>query len=175
MFLDFSQNIEKSINFAHDFQPGEIDLGDETAELAGELKIAGTARQREAGAEVTGKISGDLEIACHRCLKSIRSKIEIEFADDFITLASYEQSRADNHEVAGADLDVSVYDGERIDVKELVREQILLNLPAQQLCEDSCRGLCETCGANKNNDDCSCADEIIDPRWKALEELRSKN
>lgn len=175
MFVDFSQNSETIINFAHVFEPGEIDLNDETASVAGRLEVSGAAHKTAAGADVKGKIAGKLEIACDRCLKSLESVIDIQFEDDFITLDVYEKNAAENHQVAGADLDVAVYDGERIDVDELVREQILLNLPARQLCEENCAGLCETCGANKNTENCSCEAETIDPRWRALEDLKNKN
>lgn len=175
VFVDFSHSNETVINFAHVFEPGEIDIDDETARVSGELEISGTARKTQAGADVAGRIAGSLEIACHRCLKPLEAAIDIKFKDDFVTLDVYEKSGGENHAVAGADLDVSIYDGERIDINELAREQILLNLPARQLCEENCAGLCETCGVNKNTENCSCGAETIDPRWKALEELRNKN
>lgn len=175
MFVDFSHHNETVINFAHVFEAGEIDLEDEIASVKGKLEISGTAHKTEAGADVAGKITGRLEIFCDRCLMPLESAIDIQFQDDFVTLDIYEKAAAENHQVAGADLDVSIYDGERIDINELVREQILLNLPARQLCEENCAGLCETCGANKNTENCSCEAEKIDPRWKALEELINKN
>lgn len=174
MFVDFSQTSETAINFARVFEPGEIDLNEETARVAGRLEVSGTAHKTEAGADVLGRIAGKLEINCDRCLKPLEAEIDIQFEDDFVTLDVYEQSGAENHEIAGADLDVSVYDGARIDIADLVREQILLNLPSHQLCEENCAGLCETCGANKNTEICSCETETIDPRWKALEELKSQ-
>lgn len=174
MFVDFSNSSETRINFAHVFEAGEIDLNEETARVAGKLEVTGTAQKNEAGAVVKGRIAGKLEINCDRCLKLLETDFEIQFEDDFVTLDVYKQS-AENHEIRGADLDVSIYDGERIDIADLVREQILLNLPSHQLCAENCAGLCETCGANKNTENCSCETEKIDPRWKALEELINKN
>ncbi|MDQ4122593.1 MAG: DUF177 domain-containing protein [Acidobacteriota bacterium] len=174
VFVDFSQTSEKVINFSHVFEPGEIDLNDADNRVAGKLEVSGTAHKTEAGADVAGKISGKLEIACDRCLKPLESDVVIEFEDDFVTLTDYEKSTAENHEIAGADLDVSIYDGERIDISELVREQILLNLPARQLCDENCTGLCETCGADKNTENCSCESETIDPRWNALKQLKNQ-
>ena len=174
VFVDFSHSNETVINFAHVFELGEIDIDDETARVSEELEISGTARKTQVGADVAGRIAGSLEIACHRCLKPLEAAIDIEFKDDFVTLDVYEKSSGENHAVAGADLDVSIYDGERIDINELAREQILLNLPARQLCEENCAGLCETCGVNKNTENCSCEAETIDPRWKALKQLKSQ-
>jgi uncharacterized protein len=171
VFVDFSQKSEAAINFAHVFEPGEIDLNDDTAQVSGELEITGTARKNEAVAEVAGRIVGKLDIACHRCLNPLEVALDIRFEDNFVTLDIYEKSSAE-HQIGGADLDVSVYDGERIDVSELAREQILLNIPTRQICDESCAGLCEKCGANKNTEDCQCKSDEVDPRWNALKQLK---
>jgi uncharacterized protein len=74
--------------------------------------------------------------------------------------------------VRNDDLDVSIYDGEKIDLTDLVREQILLDLPTQILCQEDCKGLCQKCGANLNEVNCNCEENEIDPRWSALKNLK---
>lgn len=58
----------------------------------------------------------------------------------------------------------------RLDLDELVREDILLALPLSFLCKEDCKGLCIMCGCNQNTEPCSCK-KPIDPRWAALSEL----
>lgn len=171
MIVDFSQDNESVINFAHVFQPGEIDLNDETATVAGELEVAGRAHRIAETADIAGTIVGKLGVACHRCIEPFEVPIDIRFDDSFVTLDTYEQSKAE-HEIGGADLNVSIFDGERIDLGEIVREQILLNVPTHLLCDENCAGLCENCGANKNAVACDCHKDEIDPRWNALRELK---
>ena len=62
-------------------------------------------------------------------------------------------------------------EGSEIDLAEIAREQILLDLPQQFFCKDDCKGLCEKCGTNLNLKDCDCEDDEIDPRWAALKNL----
>jgi uncharacterized protein len=69
------------------------------------------------------------------------------------------------------DLTLSVFDGAVIDVDDLVREQLLLALPAQVLCQDECKGLCPICGGDKNLKNCNCQEAEIDPRWAGLKEI----
>ena len=69
-------------------------------------------------------------------------------------------------------MDFSTYDGDRIDLDEIVREQILLALPTRQLCAEDCKGLCPSCGANLNEKACGCEQQQTDPRWSALEALK---
>ena len=45
---------------------------------------------------------------------------------------------------------VAYYDGDRLDLGEMVREQFFLAVPLRRLCREDCRGLCPTCGANRN-------------------------
>lgn len=59
-----------------------------------------------------------------------------------------------------------------IDLTEMVRDVVLLDLPLAPLCDDDCAGLCPTCGVNRNTSPCDCAAESTDPRWAALADLR---
>ena len=43
--------------------------------------------------------------------------------------------------------------------------------PSVPLCRPDCLGLCPTCGADRNEEPCTCA-EPGDPRWAALDVLR---
>ena len=174
MVIDFSHSSESEIAFANRYEPGAINLDDELVESIGAIEISGAARRNEAFARVNGNLHGAVKINCYRCLQAVDVELQIDFAVEYVTLAGYEQATfAPNHErgLTEADFAVSIYDGERIDLDELTREQILLNLPAQTLCQTACAGLCENCGQNKNSSDCKCNHENIDPRWNALKNL----
>lgn len=174
MIIRFSEHNDSEIRFAQTFDVGAIDLEDETAHLAGPITIAGTARRSSEIARLKGNLSGSLEIDCSRCLQPSHFELDTPFEIDFVTLENY---GALNHETElnSTDLSLSVYDGEQIDLNEVVREQILLNLPMQGLCKEDCAGLCEKCSANKNNNPCHCETKEIDPRWNALKELKNKS
>lgn len=58
----------------------------------------------------------------------------------------------------------------RLDLDELVREDILLNFPIQVLCKEDCNGLCMICGADLNEGVCLCK-KPVDPRLSALADL----
>ena len=66
---------------------------------------------------------------------------------------------------------VSYYRDERIELSQMILEQIVLALPMKPLCQPDCRGLCPQCGANRNQESCSCAPDTSDPRWAGLKEL----
>lgn len=58
-----------------------------------------------------------------------------------------------------------------IDLSELIRADILLELPLKNLCSPDCKGLCPICGANLNNNPCSCDSHQVDPRLAYLKKL----
>jgi uncharacterized protein len=43
-----------------------------------------------------------------------------------------------------------------IELAPLIEEQVLLALPTRPLCREDCRGLCDGCGVNLNNEECAC-------------------
>ena len=88
---------------------------------------------------------------------------------EYVTPETYEATN--QVELNESDMQLSVFDGEAIDLDDLVREQILLTLPSRVLCEDDCKGLCPVCGSDRNIVSCQCETNEIDPRWKALREL----
>lgn len=59
-----------------------------------------------------------------------------------------------------------------IDLREDIRENILLVIPMKHLCDENCKGLCPHCGTNLNFERCDCHHETIDPRWEILRLLQ---
>jgi uncharacterized protein len=59
---------------------------------------------------------------------------------------------------------------QEIDLRQALREEVLLALPQFVECRPDCKGLCPTCGANLNEGPCGCG-KAPDPRWDALRVL----
>jgi len=130
-----------------------------------------TGKVRLAGNEVfvNGHIDARAQIECDRCLQPVESPINADFALEYITGSEYETGAA--VELTEADMSVSVFDGNTIDVDEIVKEQVLLAVPTRMLCREDCKGICPECGTDRNTGACSCVDKEIDPRWAALKNL----
>lgn len=58
-----------------------------------------------------------------------------------------------------------------LELDDLVRADILLDLPSKFLCCNDCKGLCSICGKNLNKGVCSCNKTRIDPRLEVLKQL----
>jgi uncharacterized protein len=155
--------------FEHVYEPEELDLGDDRVNLCGRASLSG--RVRKAGAEVffQGHVETCVQVDCDRCLKPIQLPVASDFSLEYITANEYEASRT--AELTEDLMTVSVFDGASIDLDEIAKEQILLLVPTRSLCREDCKGICLTCGADRNAIDCNCGQMEIDPRWGALKNL----
>lgn len=170
MYIDLTELSDGRKEFDETIQ---IDLEDESVRLLEPCRIKGELKKGIAQVDVEGQIFAKAEFECSRCLIPIISTLDVPFKVSFVTEEDY--SKEKESELHGEDLDISIYDGNKIDLSEIVREQILLNLPVQSFCSENCKGLCPKCGINLNEKTCNCQTKDIDPRWQSLRNLKIKD
>jgi len=59
-----------------------------------------------------------------------------------------------------------------VDVTDQVCQAVLLAEPMHPLCSENCKGICSSCGVNRNQRDCDCRHDSIDSRWDGLKSLK---
>ena len=170
MIIDLVSLVSPQKTFDLMLPPDEIALDDESAELKSPVHVTAELRKGSVQTDLSGTIATDVALECTRCLARTERRLEFPFAAAFVAPEYYTAAR--EAELNAADLDVSIVENNQIDLSELVREQILLNLPEQVFCSEDCRGLCAKCGANLNEASCRCDEEEIDPRWAGLKNLK---
>lgn len=170
MIIDLFQIEQANYEFDNLIQPENIGLDDEAARIELLVKISGVIKKGIAQVDLSGRIEGEIEIDCMRCLQPVKTPLNIQFKVVYVAPENYTGER--EAEIGTDDLDIAIYDDEKLDLAEIAREQILLNLPTRFLCREDCSGLCQVCGANKNFTDCNCEEKQIDPRWSSLKDLQ---
>ncbi len=158
--------------FAHTYEPGQLILSEDRVQLADAATVTGRVTQRKTEISVTGQIKARVRVECDRCLNLVELPVETTFSLDYVTPQTYIANPT--AELSEDDMDLSVFDGEALDVDELVGEQLLLALPSRVLCQETCKGLCPVCGGDRNLAQCTCESKEIDPRWSALKELAQR-
>ena len=119
---------------------------------------------------IDGRISAHVLMGCARCLKTYDEHLEEEFEVEYLPEPE-PQEKEEDIELHEADLDVSYYTGDSIALYDVLREQLLLLLPLQPLCQPDCAGLCPSCGKDLNEGGCDCELQTVDPRLAVLEQL----
>lgn len=170
MRIELDKLDERGGSFAHVYLPEEFALDEENMRLTETPEVSGRIKRDGHQVRLQGTINARAEIDCNRCLASIDVPVSTSFEVTYVPATDYAADEtAELHE---EDLSVSVFDGDAIDIDDLVREQVLLALPTRALCRDDCKGLCPVCGVNKNQHACACESKEVDPRWQALKDLR---
>lgn len=118
---------------------------------------------------VRGSLSGQMELACSRCLESFPAPAAIEF--DLLLVPGPPTAAADE-ELSLTDLDLDYYTGETVDLESLLREQIILMMPLKPLCDETCKGLCPRCGANLKRETCTCHTDAVNSPFARLAKLK---
>jgi uncharacterized protein len=122
-----------------------------------------------------GRLAAELDLECNRCLAPYALPVSQDL-DLFYLPHQAEADEAeeeDEVELDDHDMVVAYHDGTRLDLGEMVREQLFLTLPMKRLCRADCRGRCPQCGADLNAKPCGCPppEGAVDPRFAALKKL----
>jgi uncharacterized protein len=130
--------------------------------------IAVTGRLSQAGPGkfyFHGDLTGAMNAECRRCLTDVGENVEGE-----MHLIFAEQDDPD----AADDPDMYLIEDRaaELDLRPALREQWLLFAPRFSLCSESCKGLCPTCGTDRNVNSCDCAAQA-DSRWDTLRAAKS--
>jgi uncharacterized protein len=155
--------------FAHTYVEGELVLEEDRLRLVQPPTVQGEVRRADRRAHVKGRVVAGVQVECDRCLTWIELPVDSNFKLEYVTQEDYLAQQAD--ELTNDDLDLTVFDGDVIDIDSLVVEEILLEVPDHILCKDDCKGICPRCGADRNSVDCDCETTEVDPRWTGLKEL----
>jgi len=151
--------------------PGVIEYQDPKLRQAGALKACGKA-ELVTGAlgeiRVSGRLVVVMEADCDRCLEPARFPIDSDFT---LYYRPVEEGYGDEKEIDAGEAEMGFYDGEGLELNEVLREFVLLSLPMQRVCSENCKGICPECGQNRNQIECQCQAETVDDRWTALKQL----
>ena len=157
--------------FSRVYGINQLSLDDREVRLIDPALVHGRIKRSSNEVELSGELTASIEAPCGRCLQPVRLPIHSEFAERFVPAVSWRAE--EQHELHEEDLNLAVFDGEAIDLEDVVREEILLALPGHILCSEDCKGLCPICGIDRNVSSCQCENKMIDSRWNKLKELRT--
>ncbi|MBA2462553.1 MAG: DUF177 domain-containing protein [Actinobacteria bacterium] len=128
-----------------------------------EVEAALTITQATTGLDLRMAFDVRLHGPCMRCLADAHLDIGVD-------------AREYHASDAGADDELRseyVVD-DQLELSAWARDAIAIALPGQVLHDPDCAGLCPVCGKDLNVEPHSHEDEVQDPRWAALEELRER-
>ena len=119
---------------------------------------------------VRGRVDVKLRYSCCRCLADVETERSISMRWTLIPEAKYrkEAKHVEEVELAAEDLEVAFYRGKEVDLGDIIRQAVLLELEPFPVCPDECKGEIESIATTASTQD------DIDPRWAPLLSLKNR-
>ena len=137
------------------------DLGTELARVAADEPIAADLLLESVveGILVSGRLRGILRLRCARCLVDFTAPLDVAVNEMFVT----------DPDPEGDDYTVEAEGA--LQLEQMVRDTVGLELPFSPLHSVDCKGLCPVCGGDRNLGECPGDHPQVDTRWSALDRV----
>lgn len=147
MRLDISQALKApgqplAFSFSEKLDP--LSVAGEEVRFTKPVEVQGSAVFTGEDFFLKGSIRAEYVATCCRCLKEAPSEMSISFTEEFA------KNEDENHP------DRYLYRGESLELGQMIGDLISLNTPMRHLCSEDCKGLCPSCGADRNLSECGC-------------------
>jgi len=146
-----------------------LDLRDGEARLAGPITGHARLHRTNESIVVDGVAHIPVLLECSRCLTEFTTTLDAPLRETFYPSIYIETGlpvRLPEDETA-----FTIDDHHQIDLREAIRQNIVLALPIQPLCREDCKGLCPECGRDLNVEPHTHETEARDERFAALRQL----
>jgi uncharacterized protein len=151
--IDVSRIIKQpgaSVSFCERGFVEPLDADVETIQLSGPVTLKGVATSTGEGIYVQANAKGTIRLVCSRCLSMYDHRFafncEGRFDKDPISTISDDENA----------IEVFPLEGDSCSLDEMIRHELMLNLPMKPLCRPDCKGFCPACGTDLNKEDCRC-------------------
>lgn len=121
------------------FDLPELAVEDDQELIFTTVKGSSIISRAQQGLLVQGNFSAETPSTCVRCLNDF----QLDIKTDFDELYAFKEENA-------TDSGLMVPENGYIDLKPLLLEYLLVEIPINPICKDDCAGLCPECGCNLN-------------------------
>ena len=123
--------------FEEQLQPAELDIGEDFIDISRPVVVKGVLTKVDDFIFAKLHVTYALAMACARCLCKVHSESAADYDLEF-------------------DFDPR---SEYVDIGRAVREELLMAYQPRILCREDCKGFCAGCGAELNNEKCTCEED----------------
>jgi len=152
--------VKEPLKVDTEFGEKVLDLPEEEVVKSSPFRLHVEINKRAVGYTVKGNIKGTLTLRCSRCDREFNENMDVDFSYDLMPTSEITEGQ-----IKHGELDVKFLDEDILDLSDVVREQIFLNLPVKPLCDEKC----EVVEYREFKDK-----QDTDDRWSKLKELKEK-
>jgi len=173
MFLSVKELGLRKVAFDEALAPGRIDFSGEDVVASSPLRATGVAEllpYTDGEVRIQGRYTVEITAQCDRCLTGI-ARFPLDAGFDLLYRPASVAVSGDEVEIGEGEVEIGFYQGDGLELEDVLREQVLLALPMQRVCSESCPGICPVCGKSRKETCCECRVEKTDDRWAGLRNL----
>ena len=164
MFLPVRELELGKIPFDVEIEPGNIEFTEDyvlkQASPAALKGVAELVSSTLGEIRVTGTLAVTMEAACDRCLEPARFPVNGDF-DLYYRSAQSLKDEPGEKLIDEGEIEIGFYQGDGLQLEDILLEQIVLALPMQKVCKADCKGICPVCGQNRNLAACACQAKLV--------------
>jgi uncharacterized protein len=128
---------------------------------------------------IHGNLETTLTLACSRCLMDVGVPLQVEVEEHFPVedIRNPNRKPEEDEDYDPTVSSVVYLDQGRpiLDLDELMRQLLVMELPIRTLCDEACKGICQQCGANRNETACACDEQPTNTPLAGLGALLKEN
>ena len=147
----------------------ELELKDGEARLAGPVTGRVRLHRTNQGIYVDGTVHVPVAWECDRCLKPVVETVTFPLREQYYP--TIDVNTGAPVDPLDDELAFPIDHNHLLDLREAIRQNLVLALPDRALCSEDCKGLCAQCGKDLNEGPCDCQPEVADDRFATLREL----
>lgn len=126
--------------------------------------------------EVIGHLTTMITSPCGRCLLPVVGQLKVPVTLCYADSDNIEEiSFAEEIEIQREEINLIPFSGDEIDLQSDLDQEIIMALPQQPLCQETCLGLCPVCGHNLNQGSCDCEPPIFHAGLATLKKFKVKH
>jgi uncharacterized protein len=168
MIIDIDKLPKEGLELRRNFDFPSLDLVEEDAVFLQPVQAEISIKRMEEEVWIKGRVTTVMSFVCGRCLSSFEFPVDSRF--DLVFLPEERQELKE--EFDDSDADRLFFRSRKIDLREVILEQLNLTFPSRPLCSPSCEGLCAVCGKIRREGACGCQVRETDMRLEPFKNLR---
>jgi len=149
---------DEGLEITYEEDPHLLGLMEDFVGFDEKITVRGRVTKAEKTVSLTGWLTTRLILQCSRCLKDFALPLYLELAMQFLPASQAQKERPDESlkNILMEGDDVHFYQGQSVLLDDFIREEVILAVPIQPLCDSNCHGLCSLCGRDLNLGPCHC-------------------
>lgn len=128
----------------------------------------------EESVEVHASMEVEVAFQCSGCAEMATRKLQASGTALFVRENAHQLRLAEAEDADEALENLYVIQEGQIDVEPVLVDLLAFQLEPYPWCRDDCKGLCPTCGVDRNKEDCDCERKASDSKFSGLVALKEK-